>query len=225
MTSLAIGYKNAGGGKQSRTDGLMKHLGTIDAGSLRATDNQTSTLKLGQGLELLYDRPSRVGYIQVYDRETGAYLPLNLAGSPLTLPANCVDTAQLVPGAAQARIGNLAYSSGWTAANTGWQESPIQATVTTTGAMLRLEAVIVWQHTVAGASVSFQFYFDGAAYSGQLASVNNPGANYANTTSIIFYGQPGAGSHRFAVGVFNGAATFTLMGGTSSVLYVTEQRR
>jgi hypothetical protein len=105
MTSLAIGYKNAGGGKQSRTDGLMKHLGTIDAGSLRVADDQASALKLGAGMELTFNRGTRMGAIQAYDRETGTYLDLSIqaksiaifpqGGGTFQLPANAIDGSVL----------------------------------------------------------------------------------------------------------------------------------
>jgi hypothetical protein len=141
---------------------------------------------------------------------------LTVSAGPVKLPA----------GSAQAPLASYLSGAAWSTSATGWIESGIQASGTSTGGVLtRLEATVVWLQSVASAGVYFAFYLDGGLLVSALATVNAPAVNYAVTTSMILYTAGIApGSHRFAVGINNGVGTFSLFTGAASALYVTEQR-
>jgi hypothetical protein len=88
MTQSAVSTKHLGTGREQRTDGLWKHLGLIDGGTLRATNNLLGNLTTGAGLELLYDPPSLASYIQSYDRAANAYVDLVISAKTLNLNPN-----------------------------------------------------------------------------------------------------------------------------------------
>lgn len=234
MSQSAVSEKYLGSGREQRTDGLWKHLGTIDGGSLRAVDNQTTTVRTGAGLELLYDRPTLTSYVQSYDRDASAYRDLYIAGKSviigtsggtLTLPAGSVTTAAIAPNAAQQLIGQYAAGTGWaTSAPAAWNESAVQATVTCSGALLRIEFCISISANTATAYARVGIGMDGGILVALLTS-HFPTANLLQALSCVYYLTPSAGVHRFAVFVLPNTGVMTLDGGTTQTLFVTEQKR
>jgi hypothetical protein len=212
-------------GRERKSDGLFRHMGLVDAGSLRAQDNQTG-VRSGAGLELLFDKPSLTSYIVSYDRDNPQYRDLNIDARNVNIRSQQGGKVTLPAGSAQALIAQYLSGAAWSTSATGWIETGIQCSGTSTGGVqTRFEATIVWLHSVAGAGVYFHFYLDGGPLISALATVNAPAVNYAVTTSMILYTAGIApGSHRFAVGINNGVGTFSLFTGAATALYVTEQR-
>jgi hypothetical protein len=237
VTQLAVGFKSGmSSGREQRTDGLWKHLGIGDFGTLRAVANLTG-LNTGAGLELLFDRPSATSYIQSYDRELSVWRDLIInarsitlapqAPGTLVLPAGSVGTAAIAAGAAQQLIASYFVASTWSAnaPYNAWIETAIQTPVVTcSGALCRFEATINWTCSAVGA-VYFALYADHAAWQYSLALDAIPVAANPRTTSFVFYGTPPAGSHSFSVALYFSAGTISLSGGAYSSLYVTEQKR
>lgn len=245
MTQLAVGYRDGANGRQQRSDGLIKHLGTIDSGALRVTDNQLAAVKLGQGAELAFDRPSKTGYLVAYDRELPGYLDLAIQGKSiaifpqggsLQLPANAIDgsslkagtvtTTELAANAAQQLRGSYVTTPTWQTNTSGYQETPIAVTAVCGGGLIRLESTFCFYHSAVGAGMQFAYYLDGGMLSGTLAVLNQPVAGYVMCVTLIYYYVAAAGSHRFAIAINNlSAGMFTLYTGTAQTLYVTEQKR
>jgi hypothetical protein len=236
MTQLAVHAKNGmSSGREQKTDGLWKHLGLVDAGSLRATNNLI--VQTGAGLELLYAIPILTSYIQSYDRDLNVWRDLIInarsitlapqAPGTLVLPSGSVGTAAIAANAAQQLIASYFVASTWSAnaPYNAWIETAIQTPVVTcSGALCRFEATINWTCSVVGA-VYFALYADHAALQYSLALDAIPVAANPRTTSFVFYGTPSAGSHSFSVALYFSAGLISLSGGAYSSLYVTEQKR
>jgi hypothetical protein len=228
-------------GYEQTSSGLWTHKGKAEIGSARIT--QGLPPNIGQGLELGHiPGPSGYGYVQAYDRDIAQYRDLYLVGknisigannggattilAPLNLPANSVGTSQIQANAVQQYLGGIATAAGWstTVTNT-WVLTNVTLTVTSGGGMLRIEATVPIYHTVAGAVVYVGWALDGAVQRA-AALLNITGVNYTQTVSFTDYGQPAAGSHTFAVAVFNATAgTLGINTASSALLYVTEQKR
>lgn len=235
MSHLAVGLKTiVDSGRERRSDGLLKHLGTIDGGSLRATDNLTPAMRTGAGLELLHDRPTLTSYVQSYDRETSAYRDLCISGKSviiattggtLSLPAGSITTAAIQGNAASQLIGSFAGASGWsTSAPAAWNESAVQVTVTCSGVPCRIEFCISMFANTATAYSRVGIGMDGGILAA-LATDHFPTANLLRSITCTYYVTPSAGPHRFAVFVLPNTGIMTLDGGTTHTLFVTEQKR
>jgi hypothetical protein len=235
MTQYAVSTKQLGTGRERKTDGLMKHLGMIDAGSLRAVDNLTASLpQTGAGLELLYAKPSATSYIQSIDRDTLTWrdliinarsITLLLQGGALVLPAGSIGTAALATGAVQQQLGQYAQAPSFATSVINWVTTPVSVQFTTAGGLLRLEASMPLYHSVAGAGFYVGYTLDGVIQS-SLAYYNSPGVNYTINFGVTWYAQPTAGLHTFAMAVYMATAgTLTINTAVASTLYVTEQKR
>lgn len=235
MSQSAVAEKYLGSGREQRTDGLWKHLGTIDGGSLRAVDNMTPTIRTGAGLEVVYDRPSQTGYLVSFDRELSLYRDLNIAGKninlqplqggTLGLPAGSVTTPAIAANAVQQLIGSFVGASGWAAtAPAAWNESAVQVTVTCSGAPCRIEFCISISANTATAYSRVGIGMDGGILAALLTN-HYPTANMIQALSCVYYVTPSAGPHRFAVFVLPNTGIMTLDGGTTHTLFVTEQKR
>lgn len=221
-------------GRERRSDGLMKHLGLIDAGSLRATTNLTN-VATGAGLELLYDRPSLTSYVLSFDRDVNTYRDLNIVGrniavqtpgGTLTLPAGSITTAAIATGAVQQQLGQYVAGPSFSTTVVGsWIATPVSVQFTTAGGLLRLEASMALYHSVGGAGFYVGYVLDGAIQSG-LAYYISPGVNYTVNFGMTWYAQPTAGLHTIAMAVYNATAgTLVINAAVASTLYVTEQKR
>jgi hypothetical protein len=116
VSQLAVGYRAGSNGRQQRSDGYEKHLGLLDVGSVRAMANLTTTppLRVGLGLEMVFDPAGKTGYLFPFDREASQYLDLaitgknvilGVSGGTLQLPAGSITTPMLAPNAASQLIG------------------------------------------------------------------------------------------------------------------------
>jgi len=236
VSQLAASYRTlVDSGRERRTDGLLKHLGIGDFGSVRAVDNLTSAaLKTGSGLELLFDKPSQAGYILAVNRDTSAYLPLNIfgsnitiapqAGGSLTLPANCVGTSQIQANAVQQLVASYVGAPGNVYTVGPWVESVIQGTGNFTGNPCRIEWSVNYAHSQTGGGCYFGIGYDGAPSYG-LAIVNVPAGGYQQYVSGTIYLTIPSGTHRVAVFVGANPPQMTLYTGAYSTLFVTEQKR
>src|SRR5215216_25364 len=115
MTQFAVAQKHLGSGREQKTDGLWKHVGTVDSGFIRVRNTIIPLAGSGSGLELQYDTVGRAGYVVTYDRDASTYLDLNIdgknitlspsAGGTLNLPVGSVTTAAIAVNNVQAQLG------------------------------------------------------------------------------------------------------------------------
>lgn len=220
---LAIGQANASNGRQQLGSGLVTHRGIIDMNSLRVQGNLYP--QSGRGLELTFSPTSSNGSLQCYDRDTSAWLDLNINGKNINLNANG-GKVSLPAGTAQQVLGSYRNLVNWNIPATSvWYESPVQCNVTATGGLLRLEATGFVSHSVATAIVYVGFMLDGASAFDSQALAQPTIANANVPYSIIAYHQTAAGPHRWSV------MLYTPSGGPAGMstaayqtMYVTEQR-
>jgi hypothetical protein len=238
MTQLAVGYKTlSGGGREHKTDGLMKHLGLIDGGSLRATNNLTANLpQTGAGLELLYDRPSLTSYVLSFDRDVNAYRDLNIVGhninlqpaggGVLTMPPGSITTAAIAANAVQQLIGSYIGAPPFSTTVVGsWIETPFQVTAVFSGAPVRIEGVLPLYHSVLAAGMYVGWGIDGTIGRGNVYC-NAPAPNYTLTNSFVDYYTPNPGTHRWSLFVYNATAgTLSFNAAVYAMLHLTEQKR
>ena len=248
MTQLAVGYREAASGRQQRTDGLLKHLGLIEAGSLRAMANLTNPYpKTGQGLELVYEPSNKTAFVFAFDREQSTYLDLNLqgknvtitptGGGTLTLPPNCVGSSQIQDGsiqtadiaanAVQQLIGQAVTNSSWTTtAVNQWVTTGISAVFTTGGGLLRFEFNSSFYHSVGAAGFYYGLGIDTSNPSMYWYTLAHQSPSGSLNCSGTYYNQVAAGVHTVYIVAYN-TSTGTL--GQIQVgyhtLYVTEQKR
>jgi hypothetical protein len=247
MTQLAVHAKNGmSSGREQKTDGLWKHLGMIDAGSLRVTNNLTVSMTSGAGLELLYAIPILTSYIQSYDRDLNVWRDLIInarsitlapqAPGTLVLPAGSVGTAAIADGAvttakiaanaAQQLIGSYIGAPPFSTTVVGsWIETPFQVTAVFSGAPVRIEGVLPLYHSVVGAGMYVGWGIDGAIGRGNVYC-NAPAPNYTLTNSFVDYYTPNAGTHRWSLFVYNATAgTLSFNAAVYAMLHLTEQKR
>lgn len=211
-------------GRERRSDGLFKHLGLIDAGSLRAQDNQTS-VRSGAGLELFYLKPT-TSYVQSYDRDAQAYRDLNITGKNINLLPFEGGKVTLPAGTAQEQIGSYRQAVVWNVPTNGvWTESVASVTGTFAGApLVRLEACGAMQGNTAGMYIYVGFGLDGAVCLPSQTLCQPATANAIIPFSIIGYWGALTGSHRFAIFAYTSSGVGGFFNGTFATLYVTEQR-
>lgn len=237
MSHLAVGLKTiVESGRERRSDGLMKHLGLIDTGSFRVTDNLVATSTPGAGMELLYNKATQISYIQSIDRDAGVLRDLTISARNITLaptapgtlvlPAGSITTAAIATGAVNQPLGSYFATPGFSSTVTNaWIATAISVQVTTAGGLLRIEASTPIYHSVAGAGFYVGWMMDGAVQN-SLAYYNAPGANWSVNFGMTWYSQPAAGIHTIALGVFNATAgTLATNSAAYSTIYVTEQKR
>ena len=236
MTIGAVATKDLVVGGERKTDGLWKHGGILDSGSLRAVDNMTTSMKTGQGTEILFDRGGQQGYIMVVDRATAGYLPLNIyatnivlspqSGGQLFLPPNCVDTSQIRANAVQQLIGSYVQAISWTIpAGGAWYETPMQINATLSGAIVRVEFNFLVACPTKGGRTYWTFMQDGTPVVGSLGGVDAPEANYGcMAIGQYYWTSPPTGAHRISMAL-NAPAGTQLISAIYSTLYLTEQKR
>lgn len=209
-------------GPQDSSNGLIKHFGLIDTGSVRAQDNQTG-VRTGAGLELLFDKPSITSYIVSYDRDASLYRDLNIDARNINIRNQGGGKVSLPAGSAQANIGGFNGANSFSTASGPWVESTIQVVVTSTGAPLtRIEWSVCHSNSLAGALNYVGVGWDGIVQF-NVAQSHSPGVSYHMTSSGTTYAALGAGVHRIAL--FFGVNSGTLqVQSINNMLYVTEQR-
>jgi hypothetical protein len=241
MTQSAVATKHLGSGREQRTDGLWKHLGLIDGGTLRGVNYLPP--RSGQGVEIgnIPGAGPTQGVLMSYDRDLDTFRDLtiqarnlllsasgtlNLAASSLVLPPGSITTSMLAAGAAQQQLGSYyATPSFSTTVTSGWVATPVSFQATTAGGLLRLEASAALYHSVGGAGFYVGWMQDGVI-NPALAYYNAPGSNWTVNFGMTWYAQPAAGLHTFTLAVYNAAAgTLALQSAAVATLYVTEQKR
>jgi hypothetical protein len=237
VSQLAVGFKNGmSSGREQRTDGLWKHLGIVDGGSLRATNNLTPNAPTGAGLELLYDRPSLTSYVLSFDRDVNAYRDLNIVGhninlqpaggGVLTMPAGSINTATIAANAVQQQLGSYLSAVSWsTSVLNAWVATAVSLQATTAGGLLRLEASMPLFHSLGGAGFYVGWMLDGSIQNA-MAYYISPGINYTVNFGMTWYATPAAGLHTFALAVYStNAGALSINAAAVATLYVTEQKR
>jgi len=140
---------------------------------------------------------------------------LDAASGKVTLPAG---TAQQAMGQ---YVGAPTFSI--STVNT-WTETPIKATITSTGALLRIEYSTCWKHSAANATCQLGLGFDGTVSIGLLETTQAL-ATASIPYSGVYYTTLPAGSHTVAVWMINNSTgTLSIDNGINSTIYVTEQR-
>jgi len=140
---------------------------------------------------------------------------LDAASGKVTLPAG---TAQQAMGQ---YVGAPTFSI--STVNT-WTETPIKATITSTGALLRIEYSTCWKHSAANATCQIGLGFDGTVSIGLLETTQAL-ATASIPYSGVYYTTLPAGSHTVAVWMINNSTgTLSIDNGINSTIYVTEQR-
>lgn len=255
MTSLAIGYREARAGRQQSSDGLLKHLGLIDAGSLRIVDNQLAPVIAGKGVEVLFTKSNNTGTIQVIDRDAVPPVALDLsisarniaifpANVPIQMPAGAIDGANIKAGSVTTtEIKDGTIQTADIAANAVQQliAQYVAPTAWSTTLGPWVETVVQATGTSQGGLLrieySFPFYctvagvgiYLGVGWDGTAGAGigywNPPVASYAMTQGGVYYVTLAAGSHRFALFAGTTGGTLTLQGASNATLFVTEQKR
>lgn len=243
MSHNAAGLKTiVSSGREQRTDGLLRHLGTIDGGFVRVRNTLIPPAGSGSGLELQYDTVGRAGYVLTFDRDAPAYLDLNIVGknvsispsaggtltlnAPLSLPAGSITTAAIQGNAIQQSIGSYIAATTWstTVVNT-WIPTAVTLNATTAGGLLRIEMSAPVYHTIVGGSFYVGFMMDGSIQVA-LGYFNCPGQSYTMHFASTYYVAPAAGVHSFTIAVYNGTVgTVAINPAAAATLYVTEQKR
>lgn len=220
---LAVGQGERSNGRQQLGSGLVTHRGIIDSNSFRATGNLWP--QHGAGLELIYDQPSKTGYLQSYDRDASAYTDLNVTGKNVTLATNG-GKVTLPAGTTQQLLGTYRQIAAWNIPATGaWYESNAQVSATTTGGLVRLEACGSLTHPAANAVIYVGFMTDGSVTADSLTVASSGTANWVSPYSIVYYFSPSAALHRFSICLYtNIAGASGFWSGAYQNLFVTEQR-
>jgi hypothetical protein len=147
------------------------------------------------------------------------------ASATLVLPDGIITTPMIAPNAVQELIGSYVASVMYTLpVENVWTESPIQTTVTYSGAQVRVDFAFGVICTVKGQRMVWGIMVDGAAPTALLGALDAPEANYGSMASGTYYINPSPGSHRVAIGLY-GPAGSSLASNITSTLYLTEQKR
>jgi hypothetical protein len=147
----------------------------------------------------------------------------------LVLPPGLISTAALAPNAIQQQI--AAYRAAVTVNTTtvsSWiVTSMATGSIACSGVLTRFEVTTVAWHSVATGVVLLGLAADGALYVDSCAMVQQQVANQPTPVSFIAYATPAAGSHTFALALFNMSVGTANLGHTFlyTTLYVTEQKR
>ncbi len=249
MTQSAVALKTiTDNGHERRTDGVLRHLGSIVVGpSITVTPPPASLDVLGQGritgIELPISNGTYYqGHLQLYnDAGTSPNSPISIGfhnagryGLALYSPANSAELrirysdgrdypVAGAPSSVNQPICQYTSGNGSTYSTGVWTETSIQATGTTSGGLCRIDiSVCFWNNTVGRASY-IGFGVDGTTYLG-LCQQTCPGVNYIQSYGGTVYHTPAAGVHRFAVMCGVDGGTMSFHGGMNQCLYVTEQR-
>jgi hypothetical protein len=134
--------------------------------------------------------------------------------------------AILPAGTAQAPLGQYFGTPTWssTTAST-WLITVVGASVTTTGALVRVECAVTITHSTAGGQVYVGLAMDAGITAPSLGFAHVALAGGLVTVTFVFYHTPAAGAHNYSAMVYNASGgTVSLASAVNSWLYVTEQR-
>lgn len=230
MSHLAAGQKLilAGNGREHRTDGLFKHLGLMDTGSLRATQDLTYPNPMqGAGVEIVYSPVGLAGSIICYDRSLNQWRDLNLFGKNINLTPQEGGKVTMPSGTAQALLNQFTGTSAWQIpAQNSWYETPSQITVTTqAGATHRIEATGPTNWSAAGMLIYMGLGVDGGINYPSLWACTVPTGGVVCYSMIMYVSGLAAGSHRFSVWMYMAnSGTGGFWPNAYQSLFVTEQR-
>lgn len=149
------------------------------------------------------------------------------AGAAATnIGAGGVTTTMLAASAAQAPLGSYVAIPTFASTTTAtWLATPVAATVTTGGGLLRVDCSTVLHHSVLAAQYYTAVGVDGTV-NNAMSYTLSPGAGYDVSVGWTYYLTLAAGSHTIALFVYLATAgTLTLNNGLNHTLFVTEQKR
>lgn len=154
-----------------------------------------------------------------------------VASGPVELPVGSINTYEIAVGACQAMEGYYAQAINWTLPVTNvWTESPIQATGTFEGFVVRVEFNFGLSCPTKGQRVLWGVMIDGGMTAiGAIGGMDAPEMNYAVMATGTYYVDPAndpinAGPHRIGMALY-GPSGAALLGGIHSTLFLTEQKR
>ena len=193
----------------------------------------------GQSLEMGFETPANMGFIYAFDWGAVAWRDLDIAarnilirtnGGTLTLPNSSVTTPMLAANAVQQLIGSYVTTPAWSSTATStWVATPVAtASIACSGAPVRIEFTVPFQHSVANGNYAYGIAVDPPNQTPIIYwwTAGRATANGLQTVTGVAYYTPSVGNHIFAVVIFNSTAgTLTIYGSGYSTLYVTEQKR
>jgi len=142
------------------------------------------------------------------------------------VPPASITTDMLTIGAAQQLVGSFVQSVAWTLpTSNAWIESPIQVTLTLSGAPMRIEFNVPLSCATKGHHLVWGVTLNGALIGQALGAIDAPEANFGMmAVGIYYYDPPGPGTGRLGLGLY-GPSGSQILDGLPSTFYVTEQRR
>jgi len=167
-------------------------------------------LAVGQGALSINYAPAGANPISAWTQRIG----IDATGT-VTLPA----------GTAQQALGQYVGAPTFSvSAVNAWTETPVKVTITSTGALLRIEYSTCWKHSAANATCQIGLGFDGTVSIGLLETTQAL-ATASIPYSGVYYTTLAAGSHTVAIFMINNSTgTLSIDNGINSTIYVTEQR-
>ena len=144
----------------------------------------------------------------------------------LVLPNGIITTPMIAPNAVQQLLGRYEQALSYTLPSTGvWTETPIQATCTFGGGLVRFELAFMLSCPTKGQRVYWDVMTDGVRGTAPaLGALDAPENNYAVMAVGTYYATPAAGTHRIGVAL-NGPVGTLILNNIWATMYVTEQKR
>jgi hypothetical protein len=154
---------------------------------------------------------------------TGKFVVL---GGPVELPPGSISTDEITPGAVQEQIGSFVQTIAWTLPTSNvWTETPIQLTVPTSGAQLRIEFNVLLGCPTKGQRIFWGIMVDGAAPVLAVGALDSPENNFGMMAVGTYYAAPRPpATYRMAFGVY-GPSGSQIFNALASTMYLTEQKR
>lgn len=202
MSQLAIGYRTVvDSGHERRTDGVMKHLGVGDFGSLRVVDNliDASSMRVGKGVEILFVKQNNNGYIQAFDRDVQNYLDFNIYARNITLSAQAGGRLILPANAASQFWDTTMDGNNHTIAVSAWSNYdlpglvPISFTLPAT-ARVRMDWFTQYTAPNTPTTTYFKAYLDGSNSLDVPHSITAAG-QFGTSVGFGFFVNVGPGTH------------------------------
>lgn len=195
----------------------------LDLNSLIRITATRATPANGSGMELVYDAALNAAWIQIFDRSTGTFKPLNISASTINLapqtpgglflPASSILNAMLADSSVStaklqsnaATVISVGSSDGgvytYSTINT-WAALPGVTNplpITTQGGWMKVSGMVCVTHTVQGAYVNLGFQIDGGAWN-PFAMMQIPVANQYTTFAFSTYLGLSAAAHSIYLG-------------------------
>jgi len=147
-------------------------------------------------------------------------------GAHLVVPNGTITTAMLANQACQQLIGSFVDYVAWTLPQAYvWLESPIQVTLSLSGAPIRVEFNVPLSCATKGQHLMWGITTNGALIGQALGAIDAPEADFGMmAVGIYYYQPPGPGVGRLGLGL-HGPSGSQILDGLPSTFYVTEQKR